>query len=156
MEQAGYVYVLKHPYMSDVVKIGKTATTPAQRAAELARPTGVPGPFEIHHSVFVADRNAVESAVHARLVDQRVDGTEFFRVTPDEAVRVLEEVTANPGVVEKPKRAVFSRMTTDLPPEVYTRFKVACAEDGITLADAVRTLISDHLSARARRGSAYA
>lgn len=51
----GYVYILSNAAMPGLLKIGKTTRTPDERARELARGTGVPGPYTVEHSVEVPD-----------------------------------------------------------------------------------------------------
>lgn len=88
---SGVVYVLLNPSMPGLVKIGRTKRSAEERARRL-RTTGVPSEFMVIYDVFVDDAAAVEQAIHQRLRQARVEGREFFRVSPKEAVRTLIEV----------------------------------------------------------------
>jgi hypothetical protein len=91
--RAGIIYVLygadKH---SELVKIGKSAFDVAKRAAELWT-TGMPNPLQIAYSVFVADIDNAEAAVHDRLRPYRYRrDREFFAVPIEDAIATLESV----------------------------------------------------------------
>ena len=75
----GLIYVLRNEHMQHLVKIGKTTRTAEGRARELARPTGVAGKFEVLLDEYVADVDAAERLVHARLSKYRIQSNrEFF------------------------------------------------------------------------------
>ena len=110
-----YVYVLTNPAMPGMVKIGRTnADDPAERASSLYT-TGVPLPFEVEYAARVEDTAKVERVLHNAFRDARVNPKrEFFRIEPDQAIRILElldvedatdrvraEVTAKVGSDEK-------------------------------------------------------
>ncbi|MEN9595630.1 MAG: hypothetical protein RL236_64, partial [Pseudomonadota bacterium] len=63
----GYIYVLANSAMPDLVKVGKTTRTPAERAAELSKVTGVPTPFIVVYEQLVDDCTAAEEFVHTML-----------------------------------------------------------------------------------------
>jgi hypothetical protein len=90
---SGVVYVMLNPSMTGLVKIGSTRRAAEERARQL-RTTGVPSPFIVVYDVFVEDLVAVERAMHERFRQARVEGREFFRVSPKEAVQALIEVSA--------------------------------------------------------------
>jgi hypothetical protein len=82
----GYIYILSNPSMPDLMKIGKTTTSPAQRIEEL-HSTGVPTPFELEFAAEVADCHACETAAHGVLDEHRVSTKrEFFRVSVRRAI----------------------------------------------------------------------
>jgi hypothetical protein len=88
----GYVYVLLNPALKGQVKIGKTTNSPEQRAAELST-TGIPHEFIVLYAERVSDCDTVERVLHERFADVRVSpNREFFRVTPQAAIRAVIEV----------------------------------------------------------------
>ena len=88
----GYVYVLMNPALKGQVKIGMTTNSPDQRAAELST-TGVPHEFVVVYAEYVRECEKVERLVHERLADVRVNpNREFFRITPQAAVRAVFEI----------------------------------------------------------------
>lgn len=88
----GYVYVLINPALTGQVKIGMTTNSPDQRAAELST-TGVPHQFVVVYAEHVRDCEKVERLLHGRLAEVRVNpNREFFRMTPQAAVRAVLEV----------------------------------------------------------------
>jgi hypothetical protein len=91
---AGYLYLLVNPAMEGLVKVGMTARNPRDRARELGAVTGVPTPFILVFDIFVNDCSNAERFVHDELgkMNCRVSANrEFFRVEPNEAVRLMLE-----------------------------------------------------------------
>lgn len=87
---AGAVYVLTNPSMPNMVKIGITHLTVAQRMSELDK-TATPTPFQCFYAAHVKDAARVESALHAAFDSVRVrPAREFFRVKPQQVKAVLE------------------------------------------------------------------
>jgi hypothetical protein len=88
----GYVYVLVNPALKGQAKIGMTTNSPEQRAADLST-TGVPHAFVVVYAECVRDCEKVERLLHERLADMRVNpNREFFRMTPQSAVRTVLEI----------------------------------------------------------------
>lgn len=86
----GYIYVLAHPAMKGLRKIGFTRDTPRARAAALSGSTGVPGKYLVEWSMPVSgDPLRIERAVHASLSKQRYQ-KEFFKVGLAEATRAIQ------------------------------------------------------------------
>jgi hypothetical protein len=81
------VYTLTNQYMPGLVKIGRS-TNIDQRIADLSRPTGVPGKFVLEFAKSVTNSSEKERQLHSILSDKRVEGSEFFKATPEE-VRAL-------------------------------------------------------------------
>lgn len=95
---AGFVYVLVNSSMPGLVKIGKTTRDPTDRAEELSRVTGIATPFVMVFKQFFADCDAAETQIHHALnySGQRVSNArEFFRVPPDEVIRVILAAAGN-------------------------------------------------------------
>lgn len=80
----GYVYILKNPYVPELVKIGYTDRQPQTRAEELSQATGVPGKWQVHHSFRVRHAHQWEQKIFAHLSEYRETG-EFFRLAPEVA-----------------------------------------------------------------------
>jgi hypothetical protein len=90
----GYVYVLKHPQMPDLVKVGSTERTPEERAEELSSATGVPGPFQVVFRKPARRPLKAELKTHRLLSEYRWSpDREFFEISEKEAVEAIEEVT---------------------------------------------------------------
>lgn len=94
--EPGWIYVLVNSSMPDLVKVGRTTRTPAERVAELSRATGVATPFVIAFEQHVGDCEAAERAVHAALDRQGLRAArnrEFFRGSAGDIIRVVISVT---------------------------------------------------------------
>jgi len=88
----GIVYVLTNRAMPGYVKIGYTQRNAHHRASELSKSTSVPSPFEVAFELKVDNAAWVEQTVHIELNQRRVGyGKEFFAVSVEEAVRVINE-----------------------------------------------------------------
>lgn len=106
-----YVYLLLNEHMPGLVKIGYTEREPEARAAELSSPTGVPGEFRVHASWAVDDGRTVEGLVFAELAPYRLLNQEFFRLTPDEARRLIQKVVIR--YKRKGFRSLFDALIQD-------------------------------------------
>lgn len=92
-EKEGYVYVMVSSEKPNLVKIGMTKRKPKKRAKELSSSTGVSMPYIVAYKVKVSNPSRVESLVHKRLSDSRVNqNREFFEVETSKAIRTIEEV----------------------------------------------------------------
>lgn len=89
----GFVYVLVNdslPYL----KIGKTYRSPAQRAVELSS-TGVPTPFVVAYSRYVENCDLLETEIHRRLSEKRVNANrEFFAEDLSVVVELIESLVS--------------------------------------------------------------
>ena len=85
----GSIYVLSHPQMPKLLKIGFTTRQVEERVAELNAATAVPGPFIIEGVFPSSDPEQHESVVHGMLAECRVENKEFFRVDLIEALRTV-------------------------------------------------------------------
>ena len=93
----GYIYVLANSAMPDLVKVGKTTRTPAERAAELSKVTGVPTPFIVVYEQLVDDCTAAEEFVHTMLQQKgyrESDNREFFRAPVSEVIQIIIKMPA--------------------------------------------------------------
>lgn len=89
--RAGYVYVISNigSFGEDMVKVGMTRRLdPMDRIRELSD-ASVPFNFDVHALFFSKDAVSIETMMHQRLADKRVNQInlrrEFFKVTPQEA-----------------------------------------------------------------------
>lgn len=96
--RAGYVYVISNvgAFGERMIKVGMTRRLePMERVKELSD-ASVPFNFDVHALFFSDDAVGVESKMHARLADRRVNRVnlrrEFFYATPSEARDLLNEL----------------------------------------------------------------
>jgi Domain of unknown function (DUF4041)/Meiotically up-regulated gene 113 len=96
--RAGYVYVISNigSFGDSMVKIGMTRRLdPMDRVRELSD-ASVPFNFDVHALFFSKDAVSIETAMHQRLANTRVNRVnlrrEFFKVTPQEAKTQLAEL----------------------------------------------------------------
>ena len=88
------VYVIANPAMPGIVKIGRTTQTIEQRLRDLDS-TGAPVPFECVAAWEFKNAVTVEATLHRAFADRRVRRSrEFFRVSPDQPIAILEEFGA--------------------------------------------------------------
>ncbi len=76
MSSPGFVYVLMNPSLPELVKIGKTAGSPEERARQL-NSTGIPTPFVVAYKRHFPDCDSAEQYVHTLLESQG------YRITPN-------------------------------------------------------------------------
>jgi len=89
MNENGYVYVLMNPSMENLVKIGKSAKDPKDRAKELSSATGVPTPFVVVYDCYFENCTQAEIYVHTFLENKgfRVSKSrEFFEIPIKDAI----------------------------------------------------------------------
>lgn len=94
---AGYVYIISNigSFGPDIVKIGVTRRlNPQERIDELGS-ASVPFKFDVHAFIFSYDAYSLETELHQRFNDKRVNKVnnrkEYFHVSIDEIEKVLEE-----------------------------------------------------------------
>jgi hypothetical protein len=99
--RAGYVYVISNigAFGERMIKIGMTRRLePLDRVRELGD-ASVPFRFDVHALFFANDAVGIESAMHQRLADRRVNMVnlrrEFFYATPQEAREHLLELAGD-------------------------------------------------------------
>lgn len=96
--KAGYVYVISNlgSFGDHVFKIGMTRRRdPSERIDELSC-ASVPFSFDIHTTIFSEDAPALETAIHHRLNNNRVNKVnlrkEFFDISLDELEEIVREL----------------------------------------------------------------
>jgi hypothetical protein len=99
--RAGYVYVISNigAFGESMIKVGLTRRLdPMDRVRELSD-ASVPFNFDVHALFFSEDAVGIETAMHARLADKRVNRVnqrrEFFYATPVEAKALLADLAGN-------------------------------------------------------------
>ena len=92
-QDIGWLYALQNPaFKAGLLKVGKTARFPTERAEELGGATGVPQKFRLLHYVHVGDRHEAEKYVHRLLAPTRYrDGREFFEAPLPRVADALHE-----------------------------------------------------------------
>ena len=103
--RTGWVYVISNvgSFGQDVVKIGLTRRfDPYERVRELGD-ASVPFKFDVHALIFSADAVTLETTLHQRLTEHRVNRVnlrrEFFRITPAEVLALLKEMELADNIV---------------------------------------------------------
>lgn len=94
--RAGYVYIISNvgSFGPTVVKIGMTRRLdPMDRVRELGD-ASVPFRYDVHALFFADDAVSIETMLHREFAEQRINKVnshrEFFRVTPQQVLAVLE------------------------------------------------------------------
>ncbi len=92
----GYIYIMINPSLEkDLLKIGRTARKPEERASELCT-TGVPVRFHVAYEEEVEDSFLAESILHQQLTNYRYDKRrEFFRLPLKSAIEIVRKVVAS-------------------------------------------------------------
>lgn len=116
--RAGYVYVISNvgAFGERMIKVGMTRRLePMDRVKELSD-ASVPFNFDVHALFFADDAVGIESAMHARLADRRVNRVnlrrEFFYATPAEARNLLLETAGDLLQFEELPEALEFRQST--------------------------------------------
>lgn len=91
----GYIYILSNGAMPGLLKIGITSRDVQERVQELSSSTGVPHAFEIEYYCLTRDPEKIEEEVHERFSSYRKKGKEFFSVSIEEAVRMIDSLVKN-------------------------------------------------------------
>jgi hypothetical protein len=104
--RTGWVYVISNigSFGDNVVKIGLTRRLdPMERVRELGD-ASVPFKFDVHAVIFDADAVSLETKLHQRLANQRVNRVnfrrEFFYVAPAEVLEILHEMGLQDNLVD--------------------------------------------------------
>jgi hypothetical protein len=88
-----YIYVLVNRSVPNMVKIGMTKITPAERARQISSATGVPTPWVPIFEYRCYRSDLFEAEIHKHLKEHRVNvHREMFAVDTFTAQRVIEEL----------------------------------------------------------------
>jgi hypothetical protein len=104
--RTGWVYVISNvgSFGDGVVKIGLTRRLdPLERVRELGD-ASVPFRFDVHAKIFEADAVSLETRLHQRLADRRVNRVnlrrEFFYANPAEILEILEDMGLRDNLID--------------------------------------------------------
>lgn len=118
--RAGYVYLISNvgSFGEAMVKLGLTRRlNPMDRIRELSD-ASVPFNFDVHALFFSKDAVSIESAMHQRLADARVNlvnkRREFFRATPAEVKNHLSELAGELLEFQEEPEALEYRQTLQM------------------------------------------
>ena len=114
----GSVYILSNPSMPNIVKIGVTQDSVANRCKTISKPTGVPTPCEVECTVDNCYK--IEKALQAAFAPYRVsENREFFKVSTAQVTAILqlvqqenttEQATADQPEAKRNPRFKFAEM----------------------------------------------
>jgi hypothetical protein len=133
--RAGYVYVISNlgSFGEEMVKVGMTRRLdPMDRIRELSD-ASVPFNFDIHALFFSKDAVGIETAMHERLAERRVNlvnqRREFFRATPLQAKMHLAELAGELLQFQDVPEALEYRESLARPQRSETSARVMPATD---------------------------
>lgn len=98
----GWVYVISNKAMDGIIKVGHSTKDPELRAQELNH-TGSPHPYVVEYEMLIEEPYRVEQAVH-KVLYQFLEGKEWFRCTPEQAVAAIKQVAGDKQILENFKR----------------------------------------------------
>jgi len=104
----GYVYVLSHPRMEGLIKVGFTKRQVAQEVQELNWVSGLPEHFVVEASFESSSPEKHAAEIHKRLAPRRVQGMEYFEVDLSAALGVVQQVVQS-GRVQDARGPVLSQ-----------------------------------------------
>ena len=138
----GCVYVLSNLSMPGLLKIGMTQQDAFARARELSSATGVPEPYVVEAYITCGNAASIELAAHRELAYVRKPNREFFAVSLDDALRVLEKLVGKRADYQREERSTWvppslssaskSQRTRDssIPGRGPVKFKLDCPHCG--------------------------
>lgn len=88
----GFVYILSNKLMPGILKIGFTERRVEDRVQELNKSTGVPSDFDIEVYFPTDSPSENEARVHKLLSEFRIKNKEFFKISLDQALRIMSKV----------------------------------------------------------------
>lgn len=90
-KKAGFIYVLSHPAMPGLLKIGMTEAEDVQDRISQLYNTSLPFPFKLEYAAKVYDPVKIEQALHLAFAPNRVNAKrEFFAIDPSQPIAILE------------------------------------------------------------------
>jgi len=89
---AGYVYVLSHPKLRGLLKVGFTRRPVAQEVQELSWVSGLPDRYVLEAAFESSSPEQHAAEIHKRLASRRVQGMEYFEVAVPFALKVARDV----------------------------------------------------------------
>lgn len=135
--RAGYIYVISNlgSFGEQMVKVGMTRRLdPMDRIRELSD-ASVPFNFDVHALFFSKDAVGIETAMHTRLTEQRVNlvnqRREFFRATPLQAKAHLADLAGELLQFQDVPEALEYRESLSRAQKSATREPIAVAADHV-------------------------
>ena len=114
MTRSGHVYVISNigSFGHNVYKVGMTRRLePMDRVKELGD-ASVPFPFDVHAMIFTEDAPGLESAIHKRIEEHRLNRVnlrrEFFALTLTELQGEAETAAREIGVTAEVRWTLFA------------------------------------------------
>jgi hypothetical protein len=89
---SGYIYVLSHPKMPGLLKVGFSKRPVAQEIQELNWVSGMAERFVLEASFESSLPEKHTAEIHKRLAGRRVPGMEYFELSLPAALRVVQDV----------------------------------------------------------------
>jgi len=88
----GYVFVLSHPKLRGLLKVGFTRRPVAQEVQELSWVSGLPERYVLEAAFESSSPEQHAAEIHKRLASRRVQGMEYFEVAVPFALKVAQNV----------------------------------------------------------------
>lgn len=103
----GWVYIMRNRAFRDpLLKVGKSARPPMDRALELGKETAAPEDFEVVYFIHASNHHMAEALAHRELREYRkARNKEYFTAPLPLAVRTLDQIAAQLPVVIGPQRS---------------------------------------------------
>ena len=98
----GYVYVLSHPRMKGLIKVGFTKRQVAEEVQELNWVSGLPERFVLEASFESSSPEKHTAEIHKRLALRRVQGMEYFEAGLPAVLSVVQQVVQSGMVQDAP------------------------------------------------------
>ncbi|SPE34015.1 hypothetical protein SBA2_840011 [Acidobacteriia bacterium SbA2] len=115
----GYVFVLSHPRMEGLVRVGFTKRLVAEEVQELNWVSGLPEHFVVEASYESSSPEKHAAEIHKRLATRHVKGMEYFEMTVSAALRLVQDVV-QPRPLDGAGGPVLSRAEPIEPSPVAT------------------------------------
>lgn len=131
--KAGYIYIISNlgSFGDNVFKIGMTRRLEPQERIDELGSASVPFSFDVHSFIFSQDAPALETAIHHRLNDRRVNKVnlrkEFFSLSLDELEALVHELEPS-AEFNRTMAAEQYRQSLSMT-EIFTDFEAEETED---------------------------
>jgi hypothetical protein len=111
------VYILTNPAIPGLVKIGHTAGSATDRAAQISQGTGVPTAYQVEwycETTTAQSAAQLERDVHQHCAANRVNrAREFFNLTTTQAVAIIESIGHRASVIAITSPEVAARAAAE-------------------------------------------
>lgn len=108
----GYVYVLSHPKLRGLLKVGFSRRPIAEEVQELNWVSGLPERFVVEATFESPSPEQHVAEIHKRLAARRLQGMEYFEATLEFALRVVRAVIPS-ATLDEEGSPVFSPPVPD-------------------------------------------